>query len=281
MNSSSIAFSSREFLRMIESLGLTGNWGWSFTTHEQVWSPGLFGILGLEPGIVRPDYDLLLGLVHPDDRPAMEGSAEIIRIGILNDRTFRVIRHDGTMRVLMSRGEVFHTTGGEPIGAAGVLLDVTDRERLGLAYADAARRQIPHAGNGIHMGNGIHVVNGNHAGNGIHLGNGAAGSYEAAQASQHASLLDPHPESAAEAVRVSPDEMINRRHLRAARALLDWSMADLAQASGLSFSTIRRLEESSEGGTVRSRRAAVAALRAAGIDFSRAAGDAVAIAKVG
>src|SRR4051812_39121373 len=75
--------------------------------------------------------------------------------------------------------------------------------------------------------------------------------------------------------------MINRRHLRAARALLDWSMADLAQASGLSFSTIRRLEESSEGGTVRSRRAAVAALRAAGIDFSRAAGDAVAIAKVG
>ncbi|KAB1077308.1 PAS domain-containing protein [Methylobacterium soli] len=258
MNSSSIAFSSREFLRMIESLGLTGNWGWSFTTHEQVWSPGLYNVLALEAGTVRPDYDLLLSLVHPDDRPALEGSAEIVRTGFLSDRTFRIIRHDGTMRLLMSRGEVFHTPGGEPIGAAGVVIDVTDRERIGLAYADAARRQGPQAENGIPAGNGA-----------------------AAPGCQPASLTDPDPESAAEAESFSPEEAIDRRHLRAARALLDWSMADLAQASGLSFSTVRRLEESAEGGTVRSRRAAVAALRAAGIDFTRAAGDAVAIAKVG
>ncbi|WP_236960904.1 PAS domain-containing protein [Methylobacterium durans] len=76
------------------------------------------------------------------------------------------------------------------------------------------------------------------------------------------------------------DEGIEGFHLRVARGLLDWSMTDLANASNLSFSTIRRLEESTEGLGNRSRRAAITALRAAGIRFPRVDGGAVAIAKV-
>ncbi|MER2269470.1 hypothetical protein [Methylobacterium oxalidis] len=34
--SSTLALSSREFLRLIESCGLTGTWGWTFATDEHV-----------------------------------------------------------------------------------------------------------------------------------------------------------------------------------------------------------------------------------------------------
>jgi hypothetical protein len=56
-------------------------------------------------------------------------------------------------------------------------------------------------------------------------------------------------------------------------------MMDLAGASGLSFSTIRRLEEDEEGSAARSRHLAIAALRASGIRFSML-GNSIAVAKV-
>lgn len=63
------------------------------------------------------------------------------------------------------------------------------------------------------------------------------------------------------------EQAVRGRHLRAARALLDWPMTQLAEASGLSLSTVRRLEEDAQGPADRSRHRAVAALRAAGIRF--------------
>jgi DNA-binding XRE family transcriptional regulator len=58
-------------------------------------------------------------------------------------------------------------------------------------------------------------------------------------------------------------------HIRAARGLLDWSMHDLAQASGLSLSTIRRLENGvTAPETSRSHGIAVATLRRAGVGFA-------------
>jgi len=38
-------------------------------------------------------------------------------------------------------------------------------------------------------------------------------------------------------------EAIRSCHVRAARALLDWSMLVLAESSGVSLSTVKRLEE--------------------------------------
>ncbi|WP_246154707.1 helix-turn-helix domain-containing protein [Methylobacterium oryzihabitans] len=66
-----------------------------------------------------------------------------------------------------------------------------------------------------------------------------------------------------------PGRAIRGRHIRAARGLLDWSMHDLAHASGLSLSTIRRLENDEVvPETSRSHGTAVAALRRAGIEFA-------------
>ena len=58
-------------------------------------------------------------------------------------------------------------------------------------------------------------------------------------------------------------------------------MADLSRASGLSFSTIRRLEGGGEALVPSSRHRAIAALRAAGILFSLVEGSTIVVGKPG
>ena len=64
------------------------------------------------------------------------------------------------------------------------------------------------------------------------------------------------------------ETLVRGAHLRASRGLLDWSRSQLSAASGLSLSSIRRLED--EGGRVSGRllRIAIATLRAQGVRFS-------------
>ncbi|AWN50216.1 histidine kinase [Methylobacterium terrae] len=83
----------------------------------------------------------------------------------------------------------------------------------------------------------------------------------------------------ADGLREGLEQAVEGRHLRAARALLDWSMATLAAASGLSLSTVRRLEEGDGPAAQRSRHQAVATLRRAGIRFVVLDDGAVAVAR--
>lgn len=87
------------------------------------------------------------------------------------------------------------------------------------------------------------------------------------------------PPLAAGLVRPGLEQAVEGRHLRAARALLDWSMTTLAEASGLSLSTVRRLEENAEGQGSRSRHKAIAALRHAGIRFILLENNEISIAR--
>jgi transcriptional regulator with XRE-family HTH domain len=62
---------------------------------------------------------------------------------------------------------------------------------------------------------------------------------------------------------------MHSEQIRAARALLDWSQADLAEASGVSTTTIKRMEAGSgpPGGTYENVSKLQRALEAAGIEF--------------
>ncbi len=81
-------------------------------------------------------------------------------------------------------------------------------------------------------------------------------------------------------VRRALDQTVRASHLRAARGLLDWSRGTLAQASGLSLSTVRRLEEDVEVQGARSRHKATDALRRAGIRFIAMDDGTLAVAKI-
>ncbi|WP_162501527.1 PAS domain-containing protein [Methylobacterium crusticola] len=334
-----LAFSSGEFMRLLEGFGLTGTWGWRFRTGEQVWSPGLYRILGL-PESVEADYALLLSLVHPDDRDTLEDVAQVVQGGVIGEHTVRIIRPDGRMRAVVSRGEVYFSPDGQPTSAAGVVIDATDRERLveiqraeqqrrlalsrqaqvfiytetvvpflefgpeflaltGLRREDLRedwvapaipeeharwRQEVPRlyaAGKPYSVTPTLRIAGGGRAPFRMTLvplrdAAGAIESWTLVVAPLSANLSA----DAQNPVRRGLDQAVEGRHLRAARGLLDWTLNDLAQASGLSLSTVRRLEEDAEGAGSRSRPIVLATLRSAGILFTLIDGNTVAVARV-
>lgn len=70
-------------------------------------------------------------------------------------------------------------------------------------------------------------------------------------------------------------ELITSVRIRAARALLKWSSADLSELSGVGNATIKRLEvmEGVPSGQVRTLMAIKEALEAAGVEFIGSPGD--------
>ncbi|GJD50435.1 hypothetical protein OPKNFCMD_3174 [Methylobacterium crusticola] len=343
MNAANLAFSSREFLRLIERHGLAGTWGWTFATDRHVWSEGLYRLLGIGPGDVRPSYGGLRTFVHPEDRPGLETALQVMQEGALREHTVRVIRPDGSLRVVVSRGRVGVAPDGRPQRAAGVLLDITDRGLL--ARAQAAERQrrwelfertrrftvsitsevmessftaqpgeltvltgIPGAELKEDAFQVIVVeerefqrderMTAKIAGR-ISIATSTlllAGGERSRFTSVSVPIRDLHgaivewcavaqPAAGADGaaipdrVREGLEQAVEGRHLRAARALLDWSMIELAAAAGLSLSTVRRLEENAEAAAARSRHAAVAALRGAGIRFVVMPGGSIAVGR--
>jgi transcriptional regulator with XRE-family HTH domain len=68
-------------------------------------------------------------------------------------------------------------------------------------------------------------------------------------------------------------KLVSGSQVRAARGLLKWSVRDLAEASGVSRSSIRRIEEEDgipQGRDVRSLQAIRAAIEAAGLEIQNA-----------
>ncbi|GJD50277.1 hypothetical protein OPKNFCMD_3015 [Methylobacterium crusticola] len=336
MNTSDPAFTAGDFLRLTDRTGLTGSWRWDFVTNQQFWSSGLYGILGLTPDRVSPDYGLLLDLVHPDDRLGLATIAEIVKASILEAHTFRIIRPDGTLRTLTTRGRVRVAPDGRPLSAAGVMIDVSDQEMLARAHRSEARRRralfevarifttafrtfpvrdfsaeclaltglsndelaadftraaVPEeralwrdravplflAGKPFSLTPKLILAGGDRARFTyvtvpVRDGRGVIRSWTTMAYPAASRLALPVDD-----VRAGLEQAVEGHHMRAARGLLDWTLKDLAQASGLSLSTVRRLEDNSEGPTARSRPAVLAALRTAGIRFSLLDGSTIAV----
>ncbi|MCK2052517.1 PAS domain-containing protein [Methylobacterium sp. 37f] len=327
MNVDDLVFSSGQFLNLIESQGVTGTWGWRFADNQHVWSPGLFHVVGLDAQSTRPSYDRLVGLIHPEDRERVQTSFDLIHGVTLGQQTLRVLRPDNTIRVVSARTEIYLGADGRPRGAAGVVLDVTDQERLreariteqqrrralfrqtrtltfsndpdyafsmpqeaseltGLplqdisadAFLSVVREEREHwrglSIEGQRSGL-VHVTKPV-----LYLAGDDRGRFEvftvpirdaAGVVVDWSSLTRPigsHTPLADDRLREGLEQAIDGRHLRAARALLDWSMTDLAQAAGLSLSTVKRMEENVDRIASQSRHRAMETLRRFGIRFS-------------
>ncbi|MCP1535529.1 MULTISPECIES: PAS domain-containing protein [Methylorubrum] len=320
------ALPSQSILRLVEGFGLTGTWSWTFAADEHVWSPGLFRILGLEPNSARPEYGLLLALVHPEDRDNVTSTSELLQTGQLTQQSFRIIRPDGTMRTVMSRGEVIVASDGRPLQAMGVLIDVSDREMLARAHAAERRRKktlfeqtgaftsatsvYPYTDfspewlelvglprrelleeptlpvlkeerarwrdHGRELYLARQVV---HTQPRLMLASGEIRPYRMVMVPMRNAAGDPDgwvnyiaplhlTGMTPGAVRQSLEQLVRGFHLRAGRALLGWSMQQFAEAAGLSFSTVRRLENEDVSASRRACQAAIKALRSHGIVFS-------------
>jgi diguanylate cyclase (GGDEF)-like protein/PAS domain S-box-containing protein len=121
---------SEQRLREVEAMAGVGSWRTDAATNRTVWSPQLYGILGLEPGSVAPGLDGLMACVHPDDRPGVEAHTLLQhRLALPMDFECRVVRPGGAERRVRIQLSVTYDNAGVVAAFHGLVWDTTGRTR--------------------------------------------------------------------------------------------------------------------------------------------------------
>ncbi len=136
---------SRARLAEAEQVARMGSWEWDLVTHEIHWSDGLFAIYGVQPGEFSGRYEARPDRVHPDERARVDAVVNhSMATGAPFDLTYRIIRPDGRVRMVNSRGEAVFGEDGRPLRFSGIVQDLTDAREaeatLQETAAELARR---------------------------------------------------------------------------------------------------------------------------------------------
>jgi PAS domain S-box-containing protein len=105
-----------------------GSWEWDVAANTVSWSDELYLIYGLTRQQFTGTYQSFLSRVHPDDA---EHTKMVITQALRSVTPFiydhRVVRPDGRVRMLHTRGDVVADADGTPVRLVGSCWDVTDR----------------------------------------------------------------------------------------------------------------------------------------------------------
>jgi PAS domain S-box-containing protein len=114
-------------LATAQRIAHVGSFEWDIAKDRITWSDEMFAIYGLPKEGFDGTYASYIQRVHPVDRLASESHVlEALRTGRLFDYDHRIIRPDGTVRVLKTRGEVVKDENGKASIVRGACLDVTE-----------------------------------------------------------------------------------------------------------------------------------------------------------
>ncbi|HEY9217015.1 MAG TPA: PAS domain-containing protein, partial [Phenylobacterium sp.] len=114
-------------LQLAQEAGGVGLYDWDLSTGEGYWSATTYDNLGLDRS-TPASFENLIAAVHPGDRELMAQTIRQAREGgELRPFEYRVTRPDGSVRWLLSRGELIRDGEGRPSRAVGVNVDVTER----------------------------------------------------------------------------------------------------------------------------------------------------------
>jgi PAS domain S-box-containing protein len=122
-------------LQRAEEVAHFGWWERDFRTNLGSLSDEVCRIFGLTPGDAGPHQGLWgarwVNLIHPEDRQRVTeaAAAALLRGGPRYDVEYRIIRSDGTERVIHSQGDTTWDDSGRPLRQFGVLQDITERQQ--------------------------------------------------------------------------------------------------------------------------------------------------------
>ncbi len=120
-----------ELLEETQEIAHLGSYEWNVRTNHLTWSDELYRIYGYSPQEIEMSMETFLGHLHPDDLSFVRAE---IHQACLNRSAFsmeeRIIRRDGSIRTLDSRGRVICDDSGQPARIIGACIDITERKRL-------------------------------------------------------------------------------------------------------------------------------------------------------
>ena len=107
-----------------------GSWEWDVPSNKMIWSDENYRDRGFEPRKFEVNYEATLQFIHPDERAISDLT---IKRALQEGKPFsfeqRVIRLDGTERIIHQRGDVVLGPDGSAAKMFGTAQDVTERKR--------------------------------------------------------------------------------------------------------------------------------------------------------
>ncbi|HEY2923423.1 MAG TPA: MASE1 domain-containing protein [Candidatus Eisenbacteria bacterium] len=138
-------------LREAQRAARMGSWEWDIEKDTIWWSQELYSIYGLERASTLAGYEAYLARIHPDDRANAD---HVVSTALRDKQPFsfehRIVRPDGTIRIVLGQGDVVADRQGRAVRIMGTSQDITEHktaenERAALAREQEARRQAEEA----------------------------------------------------------------------------------------------------------------------------------------
>jgi PAS domain S-box-containing protein len=123
-----------------------GSWSWDVTSNKITWSDELYRIFGIQPQEFGATYEAYFSYVHPEDRELVRNMIE----RALREKSFpeydnRIIRPDGSVRVVQAKGIVISNSDGVPVRMNGTTQDVTERKQMEAELKQASNQALQSA----------------------------------------------------------------------------------------------------------------------------------------
>ena len=131
---------SQRRLEEAQRMASIGHWDLNLETLEVVWSDEIFRIFGLPPkrGMKLAD---LVPIIHEGDRErCREHYAQAVAGMRPYDIEYRIVRPNGEVRYIHSRGSIQRDATGKPVKMLGTGQDVTERVQAEMALRESEQR---------------------------------------------------------------------------------------------------------------------------------------------
>jgi Cu+-exporting ATPase len=121
---------SEQRLSLAIQAGKIGVWDWDVARNHLTWDASMYSLYGIRSEDFGGAYEAWRRTLHPQDRAFAEGEIQAALRGERDFRIeFRILRPDGTVRIMQSATEVIRDAGGRAIRMLGTNIDVTDLKR--------------------------------------------------------------------------------------------------------------------------------------------------------
>ena len=122
-----LAREKQRLLEIAEAMSGVGHWRLDLATNKPTWSDTVYQIHGVDRDTFDPQFDDAVAFYHPDDRDMVRSHlANTIETGSVFEFRLRLMRADGALRHVISRGVCEIDDNGRPSAVIGLFQDITE-----------------------------------------------------------------------------------------------------------------------------------------------------------